>query len=150
MNNLHPSDEIAVRSGSSALTLQYKQMASARLQAKLDEFLADGGRIQQAVCAPFVPKFEITPEGKPKPKPKPIPPQTVQRNQTQAQQSEALRTKILNCMHNHGRPMTPATVAEILGIPRQKAFWHLSVMCEQERVDLVSRLGRLPVYGVIK
>ena len=150
MSSLTPLEELEIKKGSTALTLHAKKAASARLQAKLDEFLADGGRIQQAVCAPFVPKFEITPEGKPKPKPKPIPPQTVQRNQTQAQQSEALRTKILNCMHNHGRPMTPATVAEILGIPRKKAFWHLSVMCKQERVDLVSRLGRLPVYGVVK
>lgn len=150
MSNLTPLEELEIKKGSTALTLHAKKAASARLQAKLDEFLADGGRIEQAVCAPFVPKFEITPEGKPKPKPKPIPPQTVQRNQTQAQQSEALRTKILNCMHNHGRPMTSAAVAEILRISRQKSSYHLSVMCKQERVDLVSRLNRLPVYGVVK
>lgn len=168
MSSLTPLEELEIKKGSTALTLYAKKAASARLQAKLDEFLADGGRIEQAVSAPFVPKFEITPEGKPKPKPKPIPPQTVRRNQTQTQQSEALRTKILNCnrsqaqasellrtriincMHNHGRPMTPATVAEILRISRQKSSYHLSVMCKQGRVDLVSKLGSLAVYGVVK
>ena len=150
MNSLTPFEELEIKKGSTALTLGAKQAASARLQAKLDEFLASGGRIEQAVCVPFVPKFEITPEGKPRPKPKPIPPQKVRRNQTQAQQSEALRAKILNFAREYGRPFIPITVAKKLGISRQKACHHILALRMDGRVESVGKFGRSPLYEVIK
>ena len=148
MSSLTPFEELEIKKGSTALTLHAKQAESANLKAQIKKFLADGGRIEQAVCVPFVPKFEITPEGKPKPKPKA--PQTVRRNREQEEQSEALRTKILSFAREYGRPFLPITVAKNLDISCQKACYHILALQMDGRVESAGLLGRSPLYEVVK
>lgn len=149
MSDLHPCDEVALRKGSSLTTLTAKQLLAAQIAAQTAEWLAKGNQIDHPPIAAYkrVP-FEITPKGKSKADP------DYQANAVKAakamveEQSEALRVKIINFMHKHGRPVIPITVAHALGISRQKAGYHLDALYNQQRIDLVGKLARAPMYGV--
>lgn len=149
MSSLHPFDEVDVRKGSNLATLTAKQMLAAQIAAQTAEWLAAGNCIQHPPIAAYkhVP-FEITPKGKPKAEPEYQARAVKAAKAMVEEQSEALRMKIINFMHKHGRPVIPITVAHALDISRQKAGYHLDALHNQGRIDLVGKLARAPMYEV--
>lgn len=163
MSSLHPKDEIAVRSGCSQVTLTAKQIESARLQAELDKFLAQGGEIERpsghnGKAAPFNPskadaiaaqkaawkKFEITPEEKPKPKPKKpvstgLHPKTAQALAAQKKILEFIRTNGATAAHE---------ITDLLGMTRQTADLHITKMLTNGLIDHVATLGLTRFYNI--
>jgi len=149
MSSLHPRDELDVRKGSSLMTLAAKKIEAAQIEAEIAAWLANGNRIEHPPITAYkrVP-LQITPKGKPK---------TEAEYQARAvkaskamleEQSEALRVKIINFMHKHGRPVIPIVVAKALDISRQKAGYHLDALHNQGRIDQVGKLARAPMYEV--
>lgn len=149
MSSLHPCDEVSIRKGSGLITLTAKQMQAAEIAAKTAEWLAKGNQIEHPPIAAYkhVP-FEITPKGKPKSEPEYQARAVKAAKAMVEEQSEALRVKIINFMHKHGRPVIPITIARALDISRQKAGYHLDALYNQGRIDLVGKLARAPMYEV--
>lgn len=169
MSSLHPCDEVDIRKGSSEITLQYKQMASARLQSKVDEWLAQGNQIEhvQSNSGKFASfnngqvlsqnpdktqlyKFEINPEGKPRPK------QEASRR-TQRLAAEAVRVKsekrkaeILQIMRAHGRPIMASTIAGKVGMTPKGVQMQIHQLIERNQVEVVGKLVNSNLYEVVK
>lgn len=165
MTDLHPCDEIAVRSDSSALTLNAKQMASARLQAELNKWLAQGNQINQAVghCNKAQPfnnghvlsekaaknanwkKFEITPEGKPKPER--FVPEKVKAANPQFDRAIEKRRCILAYIRSNGACSVPQ-LAAALGYNRSTVDAHVRELIKTTALGYAQAAGKCRFFDL--
>lgn len=157
MSSLTPFEEIAVRNRPSQVTLTGKQAESQTLQAQVDEFLASGGWIEQAVCVPFVPKFEITPEGKPKPlvdksmfladsAAKTLKPLRCGGNRRLAQRLE----DVMQVMLVAGHPVTVLQIGKAIEVSFNTANSYIGRLQEFGCIRLAGKLGNVKLYEVVK
>ena len=160
MNSLTPLEELAIKKGSTALTLGAKQAASARLQAKLDEFLASGGRIGQVQghsgqAIPFNPtkckdktqsyKFEITPEGKPKPER--FVPEKVKAANPQFDRAAEKRRCILAYIRSNGTCSVPQ-LAAALGYNRSTVDAHVRELIKTTALGYAQAAGKCRFFDL--
>lgn len=156
MTDLHPCDEIAVRSGSSALTLNAKQMASARLQAKLDEWLAQGHQInavqgQSAKVQQFNQGHVLNEKNAVNVDFNRRPRESNSPNRAALyKRGENHRANILGFMHQSGQPVTVAEISEHMGMTPEAIQHHITFLGDRNQIKPAGKRRYARLYEVVK